>query len=209
MVGFTSWKRTEEANSMGDLLRIGVSGHRFLSELDHLRQSVDAALNRLAAAFPGRPFSVLSSLAEGADRLVAGRTLLWPGARLVAVLPLTRDLYLADFVTRESHLEFESFLARASETIELPARENRDECYEAAGEYIVHHCDALFAIWDGQRPQGRGGTGAIVERARVLALPLVWVHAGNRVPGGTEPTSLGAEQGMLTFERIHDAVGPR
>ena len=41
----------------------------------------------------------------------------------MAVLPLPRDLYKADFVTRESHLEFESFLARASETIELPARE--------------------------------------------------------------------------------------
>lgn len=196
-------------NPTSSPLRIGVSGHRFLTELDRLRDSIDTALKRLADFFPGRTFAVLSSLAEGADRLAASRVLERPGAKLIAVLPLPKDLYVSDFSTPESRSEFAAFLARASETVELPRTQDRDQCYAAAGEYILGHCDLLFALWDGRQPQGAGGTGAIVERARASALPLVWVHAGNRVPGGTEPTSLGKEQGALTFERIHGEAGRR
>lgn len=187
---------------MGNPLLVGVSGHRVLSEQDRLRESVDLALNRLAESFPERPFRVLSSLAEGADRLVATRILERPGGSLLAVLPLPKKLYMTDFVSSSSKEEFQALLAGAVEVIELPAQQSREQCYESAGEYILRHCQVLFAVWDGRPPQGRGGTGAIVERARARALPLVWVHSGNRVTGGTEPTSLGVEQGKLTFERI-------
>ena len=189
-------------NSLANPLRIGVTGHRFLAELGRLRTSVDTALNHITKAFPGRPFTVLSSLAEGADRLVARRILDRSEAKLIAVLPMPMDQYIADFRTSESRSEFGTLLARAAETIVLPANQNRDASYEAAGEYVLSHCDVLFALWDGREPQGAGGTGAIVERARARALPLVWVHAGNRTPGETDPTSLGDEQGALTFERI-------
>jgi hypothetical protein len=190
---------------MANPLRIGVSGHRFLANVDSLRASVDTALGRLAESFPGRTFTALSSLAEGADRLVASRILERAGAKLTAVLPLPKDSYVADFLTPESRAEFAALLARAAEVVELPPMRTRDRCYEAAGEYVLGHCDVLFALWDGRKAQGPGGTGAIVERARARALPLVWVHAGNRAPGGTEPTSLGEEQGALTFERIRGA----
>src|ERR1700722_795478 len=102
----------------GNSLSVGVIGHRILSEPDRLRQSIDMALDRLGESFPGRPFTVLSSLAEGADRLVAERILARPGASLAAVLPLPKDLYMADFVTAGSKKEFLAFLARAAEAIE-------------------------------------------------------------------------------------------
>jgi hypothetical protein len=187
---------------MDDPLRIGVSGHRFLSEIDRLRQSIDAGLKQLAESFPGWPFLVLSALAEGADRLVAGRVLEWTGAKLTAVLPMPKESYLTDFLAPESKAEFLNFLIQATEIVELPPKPDRNQSYEAAGQYIVDHCDVLFALWDGDDAQGRGGTGAIVGRARALGLPLAWIHAGNRAPGGTEPTSLGTEQGALTFERM-------
>ena len=60
----------------------------------------------------------------------------------------------------------------------------------------------LIALWDGQAAQGQGGTGEIVAEARQLALPIAWVHCGNRKPGTQEPLSLGAEQGLVTFERF-------
>jgi hypothetical protein len=189
-------------NALANPLRIGVSGHRFLADVDRLRGSVDAALNHLAEAFPGRPFTVLSSLAEGADRLVASRILNRSAAKLIAVLPMPKDLYVADFLTPESRSEFARLLVSAADTVELPAMPDRDACYETAGGYILDHCDVLFALWDGRAPQGAGGTGAIVARARDRGLPLAWVHAGNRAPGGTQPTSLGKEQGALSFERI-------
>jgi hypothetical protein len=57
-------------------------------------------------------------------------------------------------------------------------------------------------VWDGQGAQGQGGTGGIVAEARKCGLPIAWVHAGNRRPGTLEPTSLGAEQGEVSFERF-------
>jgi hypothetical protein len=77
---------------------------------------------------------------------------------------------------------------------------------ESAGLYVLVHCDVLLAVWDGRGAQGRGGTGGIVAEARRRGLPLAWVHAGNRVLGTARPTSLGAEQGRVSFERFRDGV---
>ena len=115
-------------------------------------------------------------------------------------LPLPQSDYLADFASAESKAEFLRLLGKADEVIELPPVPTRDEAYEAAGNYVLEHCDVLIAIWDGQDAQGQGGTGAIVARARQRGLSIAWLHAGNRNPGTQEPTSLGAEQGTVTFE---------
>jgi len=67
---------------------------------------------------------------------------------------------------------------------------------------VLDRCDLLLAIWDGLAAQRQGGTGAIVAEARRRGLPLAWVHAGNRKPGTTEPTTLGDQQGTVTYERF-------
>ena len=50
-----------------------------------------------------------------------------------------------------------------------------------------------------------GSAGTLLARARERDLPIAWVHAGNRKPGTNEPTSLGTEQGMVTFARLEPA----
>jgi len=70
--------------------RIGVTGHRKLADVAAIEAGVDAALAAIEARFPNEPLRILSSLAEGADRLVAQRILACSGARLVVVLPLPR-----------------------------------------------------------------------------------------------------------------------
>jgi hypothetical protein len=186
------------------MVAIGVTGHRFLAELDRLAAGVDEALGRIEQAFPGRPLTVISPLAEGADRLVARRVLARPGARLVVPLPLPQSEYVTDFEPAESKGEFLALLSRADEVIALPPAATRDEAYAAVGRYVLDHCDVLIALWDGQIAQGEGGTGEIVAEARQRGPPLAWVRAGNRVPGTEEPTTLGEEQGKVTFERFPD-----
>ncbi len=39
----------------------------------------------------------------------------------------------------------------------------------------------------------------MVAQARARHIPIAWVHAGNRRPGTMEPTSLGPDQGKVTF----------
>jgi hypothetical protein len=178
---------------------IGVTGHRILTEIDRLESGITEALLRIDESFPGEPLIALSALAEGADRLVVDAVLGRDG-RLRAVLPLAADDYEDDFGSAESKKRFHDLLGEADEVIELPAAESREAAYEAGGRYVLDNCDMLMTIWDGQGAQGQGGTGGTVAEARERGLPIAWVHAGNRKPGTEEPTSLGEEQGTVTFE---------
>ncbi|HEY1169312.1 MAG TPA: RyR domain-containing protein [Candidatus Limnocylindrales bacterium] len=183
-------------------LRIGVTGHRVLAETDLVMGGIEKALARIEAGHPGRSLVVVSSLAEGADRLVAEAVLRRPGARLEAILPLSKFDYLNDFAWPDSKEEFLRFLARTDDVVELPARASRDEAYAAANDRVLDGVDVLVAVWDGNDAQGQGGTAQVVARARARRVPLAWVHAGNRKPGTMEPTSLGPEQGLSTYEGL-------
>ena len=180
-----------------------MAGHRILAEPGRLTEGVDDALDCVQAAFPAEPLIVVSPLAEGADRLVAHRLLARPGAVLVAALPLPPEDYITDFATAESQAEFQALLRRAVRVVAMAPAATRTAAYEAVGLYILDNCDVLVTVWDGKGPQGQGGTGAIVAEARRRRLPIAWVHAGNRKPGTMAPTSLGDEQGKVTFENWH------
>lgn len=160
------------------MARIGVTGHRKLTDVAAMEAGVDAALAAIEARSPEGPLQILSSLAEGADRLVARRVLSHPGARLMAVLPLSRLDYITDFESQDSRDEFLALLGEAESVIEMPTRESRAEAYEGAGHYVVEHSDVLIAVWDGLPARGQGGTAEIVEWARRFGKPVYRVWAG-------------------------------
>ena len=177
-------------------VRIGVTGHRRLPDPTtvrrKLREVLDKKIGEMFAPEDGTKgsapvvFSISSSLAEGADRLVAEEILRLPGSELEAVLPLTADNYEQDFASFESKAEFRSLLRRARRTIVMKAvgdvrvAVNRDEAYEAAGRYVADHCDLLIAVWDGRPSRGRGGTAEIVAYARRKGVPLAIVPTEKR-----------------------------
>ena len=110
--------------------------------------------------------------------------------------------YLTDFESAGSREEFLALLDSADEVVELPAGRDRDSAYAAANDEMLDRAQVLLVIWDGHSAQGRGGTGDVIAQARARGLPIAWVHAGNRVPGSTQPTSLGTQQGRVTYERL-------
>jgi hypothetical protein len=167
---------------------IGVTGHRTLGDADAVAARVREALEWIrmhsvgqadAALELGRPsavspeatpitFKILSPLAEGADRIVvreALQLLKADGIVLEAVLPLEPADYVRDFGSASSRREFEELLGQAATCVTMRRVGHRDEAYERAGRYVVNHCDALIAVWDGERARGRGGTAAIVAYA--------------------------------------------
>ena len=161
-------------------LRVGVTGHRSLPGEAALVDQVRYALDRATVAAPGRgpastAITILSPLAEGADRLVARIALDERQARLEAVLPLAPADYCADFATAQSRQEFEALLARAAKVVALPPVVTREAAYEQAGRYIVEHADVLIALWDGEPARGQGGTADTVGLARERGLPLLWI----------------------------------
>ena len=163
-------------------LRIGVTGHRDLADPDVLRARVREALGRLRDLVPVAPGAglalvVVSALAEGADRLVAEEVLADPDARLEVTLPLPVKKYAEDFKSETSKQEFHRLLARASdEPWQAPDGLAREEAYERAGRSVVDRCDALIALWDGEKSRGRGGTAEIVGYAQEQGVPIAWVH---------------------------------
>jgi hypothetical protein len=69
-------------------------------------------------------------------------------------------------------------------------------------QFILDHGSCLVAAWDGQPAQGRAGTGELVCLVRQRKLPLIWIRAGNRLPGTETPISLVAEQGEVSVENL-------
>jgi len=163
----------------GEELTVGVTGHRRLVDPKRIARNVNEALSTIRAAYHPEWLTLLSPLAEGADRLAVKQWLQHPAVRLVAVLPLPADDYVEDFSGRESRREFRDLLQQADEVIILPTCAVRDEAYLNAGRYIAEHCDVLLAIWNGQSARGVGGTGDIVQLARERGTPLAWVFASN------------------------------
>ncbi|HEY5530737.1 MAG TPA: hypothetical protein VIK22_01900 [Candidatus Anoxymicrobiaceae bacterium] len=185
-------------------MKVGVTGHRILMDIDKITAGLNTALQEIMVAFGGEPPTVLTSLAEGADRLVAEAALGIPGSRIVAVIPFELADYVTDFGAEgsESRKEFDRLLDKADEVVQLPDAPTRNEGYESGGNYVVDNCDVLVAVWDGEGAQGQGGTGEIIERARSQGKPVVIVRAGNRKPGTSEPTTLGDEQGRVILEGL-------
>jgi len=177
-------------------LRVGVTGHRVGDKLpseaipriaetvkrliDALHHGLDevAAANRDLFAAEAPELVVVSSLAEGADRIVAERGLA-AGAALEVVLPAPRAEYELDFPTADSKADFRGLLARSAAVFELEATggafgEKRG--YEAAGLIMLAHSDLLIAIWDEGEAAGIGGTAAIVEHAVNEGAPVMLIN---------------------------------
>jgi hypothetical protein len=128
--------------------------------------------------FPERGITVMSSLAEGADQLVAEEALTL-GISLIAPLPMPRELYLEDFETPIAREKFNTLLSQASRARsstrccrrpprflscrsqrETPRRRSPSTAPTATGNA---HCHILLALWDGKESEELGGTGQVVR----------------------------------------------
>ena len=204
----------EHASAIPFRVRIGVTGHRKLENPAELSQRVSAILaggyreaftpraraDLAAARATPTVFTVISPLAEGADRLVARVVLEHPASLLEVLLPFPSQDYEKDFTSDDSRLEFATFLEKAHRVTVLEAPPPADPSPASAvggrfgrvGERVVEECDLLIALWDGERSRGRGGTAEIVELAVARGKPVFVVstdgpeHDGLK-NGGTLP----------------------
>jgi len=181
-------------------LRIGVTGHREQSlqrqgaRDSELRATIRYVLSQIhdktvtiflqnRDAYDGmKPtFRVISPLAEGSDRLVAEEAMASGlGFELQSPLPFYQEEYEKDFRSAESRRRFAELLKQADKVFELDgSRSSEDRAYEAVGRVVLRQSDILLAIWDGQPPRGRGGTGQIVKEALARKIPVIWIYASS------------------------------
>ena len=165
------------------MIRVGVTGHRQLADEATLTRHLVETVRAVRGTTPVSDVEIWSSLAEGADRLVAS---LVPGeaGRLVVVLPLASADYRDDFATSVSQAEFDRLLASADEIEVVGPYEggSRDSAYERAGRSVIAHCDVLLALWDGEPGRGRGGTAQMIDEARALGREVVVIPSERADP---------------------------
>jgi hypothetical protein len=177
-------------------LRIGVVGHRppkFLEDkAPEIRTAVCEILTFARAfswdlvhadqGYAERPpvLRIVSSLAEGSDRLVAKEGLKL-GFQLHCTLPAFRDIYKQDFAPSSAD-QFDELLKQAEAIFELPGQRAgkwlESAAYEAAGRMTLAASDMLIAIWDGE-PGEPAGTGQMVREAQQAGIPTVTIRPEN------------------------------
>jgi hypothetical protein len=202
--------------------RVGVTGHRaealagadaallrarVREVLEWVRGTVTdiGALHEAPYAQGGPLLRVISSLAEGADRIVT-REALALGYTLQAPIPFARAEYARDFRSPASGDEFRQMLNDATSVLELDgvrgSNAESNTAYEMAGRTVLHQSDLLIAIWDGSEERGLGGTAQIVREAGGMDIPVLWIHS---VPEhAIEYRPAGNERG--TREQMRDRI---
>lgn len=177
--------------------RVGITGHRDIDTDDPvLKEAICWALDlvesrcRKGTAATPVNLTVVSALAEGADRIVA-QIAIQRGACLEVVLPLPPDDYMTDFESDTSKSEFRTLLDTARPAVtEVGTANKRDQAYEQAGRAIVDRSDVLLALWDGWAAQGRGGTAEIVSYARRQHVPILQVAVARLGSGSPHPRTV-------------------
>jgi hypothetical protein len=138
-------------------MRVGISGHQKRAGLDWgwVGDSIRKELGRLV-----RVEKAISSLASGSDQLFAN-VALQLGIPLLTVVP---SIDYENCFDGESLRDFR-FLCIHSEIINLSAIKSDEAAFLAAGQKVVDLCSLLFAVWDGKKSKGLGGTADIVDYA--------------------------------------------
>lgn len=143
---------------------IGVTGHRDVPEEDvaRLSNAVRGLLDHLKREYPNSPCVLVSSLAEGSDR-IAARAAIAAGWELGVALPLPVDAFEEDFSSEASVGDFRELLARAAWVHVCRGSHTRPACYADASAWIANHAQTLVALWDGMSPPKEGGASHTVR----------------------------------------------
>jgi hypothetical protein len=138
-----------------------------------VRQNVRSFLSDIQSRLPHTPLILMSGMAEGADQLAA-QTALDLGIEVLAVLPMPKALYRADF-DDEAWGKLTSLLSNPLvTTMELPlplglAHDDvfeqgakRDQLYSALGDFLLQRSHMILALWDGLDAGLQGGTSEVL-----------------------------------------------
>lgn len=198
---------------------ISITGHRdlSLSELSRSRKKVESILTYFCELkhLKNTPIWIFSSLADGADRCVAEVAIALRETgrydiRVIAPLPLERDVYIQDF-SEPSKVDFDKLLSQVDEhfvldpyqydgfdagRLSLPDENKRNKennwgyspernaQYVNLGAFLVRHANVLLALWDGNiLASSAGGTTEVVMA--MLNQPMDWgkdIHGNAILP---------------------------
>jgi hypothetical protein len=163
-------------------MRVGVTGHQRLAD-PSTWPWVEEVVSRELDAMT-RPLVVVTSLAIGADQLVA-RIGAARGATVHAVLPFAN---IERTFEKENLQAYRRVRSQASvEVLETPGTD--EDAYLAAGRRVAELSDVMIAVWDGKPAKGKGGTADIVGYAVEFGVPVVHINPSERTITRLKPVT--------------------
>lgn len=142
---------------------IGVVGHRNIVEesKEVARHHFEQILKRYKAKYPNTPILVVTSLAEGADQLIAEIAIKVEGVFLGVLIPMSIHKYLETFSSDAARQEFNEFCSKAlfvRDTSTNMVFEDNSDAFRNNTRELSNNADLLIALWDGIASNQIGGT---------------------------------------------------
>lgn len=184
-----------------DLLyvNVGVTGHRVVEE--HVKNRLQKVLHEVLREVQtsasnvyeskrsffssldggaGIKTRVISSLAEGVDRMVA-KAALEQGYELQTPLPFRQDRYERTFEEgAEALLEFRELLQQSTSIFCTDFEEQESsKAYEDASSLMLCHSDVLIAVWNGKPNKYIAGTYPTIREALRMHVPVICISSEN------------------------------
>lgn len=198
---------------------IGLIGHRLLaeSEVPKIQEAFDNFLAEILSLFKFTPIVILTSMAEGADRLIF-HSRYRDSVKICGILPLNFADLVKDFSSGSARKEFQELLDQTDYLIEFgskqksksPSKSERNRAYKECANWISDKSNSLFVVWDGKSSKGVGGTaGTInyrvknVEKAEHLGrggISLVHVAASNGSRQPNRACNCDGHQSLNSFD---------
>jgi len=119
----------------------------------------------------------ISCLAVGADQLYAE---ILKVRHLPFIVIIPSDGYETTFDETSELPEYKRLLLTAEEIIRMKFSSPTEEAFYAAGKEVVNRSEMMFAIWNGKKAQGLGGTADIVEFAKAQRKKIIHINPVNR-----------------------------
>ncbi|VAW78436.1 hypothetical protein MNBD_GAMMA15-1490 [hydrothermal vent metagenome] len=188
-------------------LRIGIVGNRDLTGVDEaqVRQSLDGLFRTICseteaiwrahclpstqAVYANEPpqFTLINSLAEGADQLVAEVVRALPYSfRLSCPIPFPSSKYKQLFSTSADRENFDRLVADeqlAPVIIEMDCSadtpKQRQQGYRAAADMLLDNTDILVALYDPEKVGDTGGSLDTTEIAVQRRIPVIHLNTKN------------------------------
>lgn len=153
-------------------MRVGVTGHQERPGIDWswVRMAVRSELlDQQNVTY------ALSSLASGSDQLFA-KVALELAIPVMAVIPIED---YEKYFNEEELIKYRRIITEC-EVLQLRYDGDSNQAFLQAGRLIVNQCDLLFAVWDGEEAEGKGGTGDIVQYAQSVHRPLIHINVTSK-----------------------------
>lgn len=139
-------------------MKVGITGHQNLgtnSTIAWIKDSLERQISKYSVTCG------ITSLAVGADQLYA-QILKEKSIQFTAIIP--SDKYEKTF-TGSDLIKYQELLSQAKEKVQMNFIAPEEKAFLEAGKEMVNQSDIVFAIWDGKKAKGLGGTGDIVQYA--------------------------------------------